>query len=371
MSKPKILVIGATGRTGSAVSQQLLQRGWPVRAVIHRQDARSERLARAGAELVAADLFDADQLLAAMQGTARAYYCPPFHPHMVQSALAFWLAAREARLEAVVGLSQWLASAGHPSLLTRQHWLTDRLFGSLPGAALTIVNPGFFAEYPYLQLMPYAAHLGLFPMPGHGDSRNAPPSNEDIARVCVAALIDPARHAGKTYRPTGPALLSLREMAAVLGKVLGHRVRHQNLPMWMFYRAAHLDGVNRFELASVGHYVREQSQGTFELGAPTDDVLRVTGQAPESFETIARRYAQRPESRRSVVNRLRTLAKFMAVPLQPGFNPERFAQVQFHPQPMQPRLAQDDPRWLASHGLAALATREDSAPGPVHAAFSR
>jgi len=43
------------------------------------------------------------------------------------------------------------------------------------------------------------------------DSRNAPPSNEDIARVAVAALMDPARHAGKSYRPTGPELLGAEE----------------------------------------------------------------------------------------------------------------------------------------------------------------
>ncbi|HWG20735.1 MAG TPA: hypothetical protein VG225_09405, partial [Terracidiphilus sp.] len=45
--------------------------------------------------------------------------------------------------------------------------------------------------------------LGAFPWI-FGNSRNAPPSNEDIARVAAVALMDPARHGGKTYRPTGP-----------------------------------------------------------------------------------------------------------------------------------------------------------------------
>ena len=67
-----------------------------------------------------------------------------------------------------------------------------------------------------------AAQLGLFPMPlGDGDVRNdAPVSTEDIAAVSAAALADPERHAGKTYRPTGPALVSPNEIAATLGKVL-------------------------------------------------------------------------------------------------------------------------------------------------------
>ena len=113
---PKILVTGATGKTGSAVAVQLIEKGWPVRAIVRTRDARSRRIDRLGAETVVADLFDADQMLAAMQGTIRAYYCPPFHPHMIQSAAVFAMAARESKLEAIVGLSQWLASPNHPSL---------------------------------------------------------------------------------------------------------------------------------------------------------------------------------------------------------------------------------------------------------------
>ena len=108
VSKPKILVAGATGKTGSSVVAQLRQRDFAVRAVVRSEDARSERLARLGAEIVVADLFDFEQLVGAMRGVQRAYYCPPFHPYMVHSAMAFAVAAREARLESIVGLSHGL-----------------------------------------------------------------------------------------------------------------------------------------------------------------------------------------------------------------------------------------------------------------------
>ena len=171
MTEPMILVTGASGKTGGAVVSQLRERGWPVRALVHRMDARAERLRAQGVEVVAADLFDPEQLLDAMRGTARAYYCPPWHPYMIQSAAAFAVAAQEAKLEAMVDLSQWLASPSHPSLATRQSWLVDRMFGALPGLAHTIVNPGFFADN-YLRLIGFAAQLGMFPMP-IGKSRNA------------------------------------------------------------------------------------------------------------------------------------------------------------------------------------------------------
>jgi hypothetical protein len=31
-------------------------------------------------------------------------------------------------------------------LMTRQHWLVDRLFSAIPGVAHTIIKPGFFAD---------------------------------------------------------------------------------------------------------------------------------------------------------------------------------------------------------------------------------
>jgi uncharacterized protein YbjT (DUF2867 family) len=97
MSHPIIFVTGTAGKTGRAVVLQLLRKGWPAHAAVRAFDSRSERLRKDGAEVVAADLFD-PELLKAMLGTSRAYYCPPWHPYMLQSAVAFAVAARQARL---------------------------------------------------------------------------------------------------------------------------------------------------------------------------------------------------------------------------------------------------------------------------------
>lgn len=354
MKRPTILVTGATGKTGAAVVLQLLERGWPVRALVRSADARSGRLERLGAEVVVADLFDPESLSAALRGVSRAYYLPPFHPYMIQAAAAFAVAAKEARLEALVQMSQWLSSPSHPSLATRQLWLVDHLFPMIPGMAHTVLNPGYFADN-YLRLMPFAAHLGILPTLT-GDSRNAPPSNEDMARVAVAALTDPDRHAGRTYRPTGPALLSADEMAAILSRVLGRTVRRFDLPLWMFVRTARIQGVSPFDLSGFRHYVEDHRQGAFELGAPTDDVLEVTGRAPEDFETIARRYAALPEAQPTLANRWRTFAEFMQTPLNPGYDLNRYDRQMGFPIPPSPRLAMGNPLWREGHGGAAVSS---------------
>jgi uncharacterized protein YbjT (DUF2867 family) len=351
MTDPVFLVTGATGKTGGAAVRQLLEQGRRVRAVVRRIDARSDALGKAGAEVAVADLFDPEQLLSAMRGAARAYYCPPFHAHMTHSAFA--VAAGQARLESVVSLSQWLASPAHPAISTRQHWLADHLFAMLPGIATTTVAPGFFASFPFLELIDYAALLGVYPVPLDGESRNAPPSDEDIARVAVAALIDPARHAGKTYRPTGPEMISVNEMTRIMGRVVGRRVRHVKTPMWMFLKAARMGGLDKLLLSELPYYIRDQNEGAFALGGPTDHVLAVTGREPEDFETVARRYAAQPKARRTVGNTLRALGAFMTVPLRPGLNPGRYERDQGFPAPSAPRSAMADASWREQRAFAA------------------
>jgi NAD(P)H dehydrogenase (quinone) len=348
MQQPKILVTGATGRTGRAVVDELLAKGVPVRAMVHAEDARSAAFERKGVETVVADMFDAEQLLAAMRGTQRAYYLPFYDPYMIQSATAFAIAAREAKLEAIVSLGQWLASPTHPALATRQVWLMDQVFSMIPGVAHVRVNPGYFADN-YLRLIEYPAHLGVLP-DVTGDSKDAPPSNEDIARVVAAALMDPQKHAGKRYRPTGPALLSVSDMAVILSRVLGRKVRRIDLPWWIFLKAARRQRAGAFLMTGLRYYVEDHKQGAFAFDAPTNDVLEVTGRPAEDFETTARRYAARPEAQRTFANWLRTFIEFMRGPLSRGDNPDRLERELRSPKPAAPRLAMANEQWKAGRG---------------------
>src|SRR5262249_31807403 len=132
MTKPRIIVTGATGKTGGAVTTELLKAGYPVRALVRGEDNRSARLKAQGAEIVVADMSDVERIADALRDVQGAYYCPPLDPYMLQGAMAFAVAAKECRLEHIVGLTQWLSSPSHPSLMTRQHWLVDRLFSMTP-----------------------------------------------------------------------------------------------------------------------------------------------------------------------------------------------------------------------------------------------
>jgi len=221
---PMILVTAASGRTGSATAMQLLELGYPVRAFVRHQDARARRLSEAGAEVVEGNLYDMRDLRGALTGVERAYYCPPIASNLLHGVAMFALAAEEAHLESITLLSQWTPHPTHPSVVTREHWLANNLLKWMPSVSLVHVNPGLFADI-YLVATPGAAQFGLFTMP-IGEGRNAPPSTDDIARCVVVTLVDPHSHAGQSYRPTGPDLLSGSDMAREGAKSQGRVSRY-------------------------------------------------------------------------------------------------------------------------------------------------
>jgi NAD(P)H dehydrogenase (quinone) len=197
-----------------------------------------------------------------------------------------------------------------------------------------------------------AAQLGVLPVPT-GGGRNAPPSNEDIARVAVGALLDPHRHDGRAYRPTGPTMLSGADIADAVGEALGRRVRHIDIPPWMFMRAVRVSakqlGADLFFESSLRHYGPEYALGTWEVGGPTTHVRDVAGVEPEDFLTIARRYTTGPDSRRTAGNLIRQIWGFMLVGIVPMHRLDRFDRRQQHPRPAHPRLSGQSAVWRHEH----------------------
>src|SRR5260370_37907724 len=96
MIKPRIIVTGATGKTGSGVVTELLKAGYPVRALVHREDGRSARVNAQGAEIAVADMSDVERVANALKDVQRAYYCPPIDTYIIQIAASFAVAAYDA-----------------------------------------------------------------------------------------------------------------------------------------------------------------------------------------------------------------------------------------------------------------------------------
>lgn len=168
-------------------------------------------------------------------------------------------------------------------------------------------------------------------------------------------LANPDAHEGRSYRPTGPQLLSAQEMAAIIEKIAGHRVRPIDLPAWMLGKVARMQGIDPFTIYSLLDYMNDHKRGVFEFeGGVNDTVRELTGSPAEDFETTARRYAALPFARKNFLNRTKALVNFMLTPFWPGYDFKRYEREHEFPMPERPTLSAESEFWKAEHATEAI-----------------
>ena len=88
-----ILVTGASGgtqgSTGRRAATLLMEQGIPVRALVHKLDARSDGLRKQGAEVIEGDLLNPASVQAAMRDVKRAYFTYPVADGLLEAATIF------------------------------------------------------------------------------------------------------------------------------------------------------------------------------------------------------------------------------------------------------------------------------------------
>ncbi len=346
--KEKILITAANGNTGFNAAKELLKLGFSVRAVVRNtNNPKARELKRQGAELFSGDMEDIRDVRKALVGIKRAYFVPTY-PNVLFQGATFATAAEEMALEHVVVLSQWLSSNVHPSIYTKEHWLVDNIFKQLPTVKSTFLNPGLFAASYFFSIEP-TAQLGMMPEFG----KNAPPSNEDIGSVAAHILKDPSNHENKTYRITGPEVLSSQQMGDTIGKILNRKVKVQNLPekmMLKVFKAAGNYPVS--DVSQLRYYVSEAQTNTFALGAPTNVVKEITGKEAEDFETIARRYlGENPATKQTLGNKIRAIKNMVKALLTKPWDMVKYEKQQGFPKFENMKLSSQSDEWRTEHNV--------------------
>jgi uncharacterized protein YbjT (DUF2867 family) len=188
----------------------------------------------------------------------------------------------------MVNMSQITARPNHPSPASRQHWLAERLL-DWSGIGVTHLRPPFFLE----NLIGFAGWSigseGKIYLP-YGRGRHAPVAGADLGRVAVGILTDPAGHRGQSYVPTGPASLSLAEMATVFARVLGRPVEYVDIPVERWRQIlSNLRGMSPHFIEHLSRVAEAHQRGEFD--AVTDVVQTVGGAPPQSLEAFIREHA--------------------------------------------------------------------------------
>ncbi|OWU71597.1 NAD(P)H-binding protein [Phaeobacter sp. 22II1-1F12B] len=267
MTTQPILVLGATGKTGSRIANRLEQKGLSVR--------RGSRSAA-----IPFDWEDRDTWAAALDGVSSVYisYYPDIAvPGAVETVAAFVEQAR------VAGVAKLVLLTGRGEYHAQQAEEVVRN----SGLRFTIVRAAWFAQNFSEGALHETVMAGLLPMPG-GEVREPIVDVDDIADVAVAALSEPG-HDGELYEVTGPRLMTFAEMAAELSVASGRQVAHLPISFEDFHAA--LLPVQGEMIADVLTTIaRETLDGRNAHLA--DGVARALDRAPRDFTAFASDAAQ-------------------------------------------------------------------------------
>ncbi|WP_282157973.1 NAD(P)H-binding protein [Shimia thalassica] len=262
MTIQPILVLGATGKTGSRIAQRLEDKGLPVR--------RGSRGAAIPFDWNTPDTWDA--VLAGISSVYISYYPDIAVPGGVEAVSAFTEQARAAGVGKIV----LLTGRGEYHAQRAEEVVRNS------GLPFTIVRAAWFAQNFSEGALHDPVMAGVLPMPG-GDVQEPIVDVDDIADVAVAALAD-AGHDGETYEVTGPRLLTFAQMADVLSAATGRQITHVPISFEDFH-AALLAGQGEMIADVLTAIARETLDGRNATLA--DGVQRALGRAPRDFATFA------------------------------------------------------------------------------------
>ena len=272
-----IAITGATGDLGSRVTRLLADRGDPMRLLV-RDAGRAPRVEAAIA--IISDYTDGAAARAGLRGCDTMLLVSAResadrvteHGSMIDAATA-------AGIGKIVYISFQSAAPNATFTFARDHFHTEQL---IAGSGLRHV---FLRDSLYQSgLAGMAGADGIIRGPA-GDGAVAAVSHDDVAAVAARVLTDD-RWDGCTLDVTGPAALTLTEVAAELTAVTGRRVCYQAESEEEAYASRVSYGAPPFEVK--GWITSYQAIGAGELATVTRTVEEITGQQPQGFVDFLR-----------------------------------------------------------------------------------
>jgi len=227
------IILGGTGRVGSATARALLDRGESV-TIVTRDEAHGRELKRLGARLALADIRDVAALRDVFRGGRRAFLLnPPADPSQDTDAeeranvAAIIEALDGSGLEKVVVQSTYGARPGERcGDLTVLHEMEQRLKAqSIPAA----INRGAYYMSNWAGFLDMARDTGMLPSFFPAMLRLPMVSPGDLGRVAARRLTGPVGDTA-TLHIEGPERYTPADVAEAFQDVLGRPVVLQEIP---------------------------------------------------------------------------------------------------------------------------------------------
>ena len=228
------VVVGATGNTGSAVVETLLNRKQPVRIVVRSADKGAAWKGK-GAEIAVASLDDVPALTKAFRGAKGLYLLVP--PNYGASA---WLTEQRARMdraaeavkssgiEHVVFLSSIGGHIAEGTGPIRAACYGEQVLGAV-AKHLTVLRPCYFMDN-WVPGIGMAKGQGVLPTFIAPTAKVPMISTHDIGRVGAEQLMVGGK-GRQVIELAGPEEYSPNDVAVALGQILGTSVSAQHAPL--------------------------------------------------------------------------------------------------------------------------------------------
>ena len=279
-----ILITGAAGKTGQAVTRALVNVGASVRAMVHKEEYQDLVESAGVSEIYLGDLLNLDDLQEIMEGVEAVYHiCPNVHPGEVDIGVGIIQTAKEAGVEHFV-----YHSVLHPQIEAMpHHWLKLRVEEHLieSGLPFTILQPTAYMQN-IASFIPKLLEGGVYRVPYPIETGISLVDLEDIGQAAAVVLTEPG-HTGATYELVGTGPITQAQVAAVLSEVLGKDIQAQRIPYKTWETQACKKGLGSYQR----HTLLKMFENYKKVGFSGNSLVLgwLLGRQPTTLESCLRR----------------------------------------------------------------------------------
>jgi NAD(P)H dehydrogenase (quinone) len=284
-TKPKILIMGATGQVGKSVVSNLAS---DTSVQIVAATRSPEKAGDLGVPTVRLDLDQLETIAPALQGVERVFMVTGYTVDMLRQSKDFLNEAKRAGVKHIVHLGACGDNDTHVAHYAWHQFIERYIEWS--AFSFAHLRPEIFMQNllgyggePYVSQGVIRHYVG--------GARLSWVDCDDIALVAAACLLDPEKHTGKTWR-LGYEAKTCDEVASIFTQTLGQKFSYEARPPEEFLASVLAAGAEPAYMQCVFQSFADLTAGKdLKADEVFDNFTEITGKKPTTLSDFATKHA--------------------------------------------------------------------------------